>query len=107
MPAAGVESRLTQATEGVGGGAHTVAAHGVSLRVLVPRDAVDAERLDADAAPNGTPNGLPNGAPNGAPDAARLDDAAGAPLLGTTPVDAHTWDSDEFTARAGAWLPLE
>lgn len=41
------------------------------------------------------------------PDAARLEDLTGAPLLGTTPPDAETWDGEQFTARAGAWLPLE
>lgn len=41
------------------------------------------------------------------PDAARLEDVCGAPLLGTTPPGTQGWDTDEFTARAGAWLPLE
>lgn len=41
------------------------------------------------------------------PDAARLEDVAGTPLLGTTPPGAQDWDAATFTDRAGAWLPLE
>lgn len=41
------------------------------------------------------------------PDAARLEDLTGAACLGTTPPGAEGWSSEEFTARAGAWLPLE
>ncbi len=38
--------------------------------------------------------------------AATLEAATGVPLLGSIPAGARDWDVQQFTDRAGAWLPI-